>query len=299
MPKVYDAFCELFNRDFFQELVKALLKKYGLGADIPYSSLFSGANRTLATENKSCNCDRTMKADERGCELCDPIEVVLSSELIRLNRNKAEHLHNKREITDLQTIKLQIYFESRRKISLDRGTELKLYATFFHILGCNDLLWEKQPESIADLWENYPFSNSNERLKSTIEKLLQNNHGWGKEGNYVDDQDRILGLERALKLNPVITIYGEGGLGKTELVYQTLKRMLTEASIEFDELIPYTFKSNKSDLQDNDKGSGQGEWDWSIRFASWRKKAIKPNWLANRSRHTVIDCYLSEQICRK
>ena len=26
MPKVYDAFCELFNRDFFQELVKALLK---------------------------------------------------------------------------------------------------------------------------------------------------------------------------------------------------------------------------------------------------------------------------------
>ena len=204
-----------------------------------------------------------MKADERGCELCDPIEVVLSSELIRLNRNKAEHLHNKREITDLQTIKLQIYFASRRKISLDRGTELKLYATFFHILGCNDLLWEKQPESIADLWENYPFSNSNERLKSTIEKLLQNNHGWGKEGNYVDDQDRILGLERALKLNPVITIYGEGGLGKTELVYQTLKRMLTEASIEFDELIPYTFKSNKSDSPDNDKPSGQGEWDWT------------------------------------
>ena len=263
MPKVYDAFCQLFNRDFFQELVKALLKEYGAGVDIPYSSLFSGANRTLATENKSCNCDRTMKADERGCELCDPIEVVLSSELIRLNRNKAEHLHNKREMTDLQTIKLQIFFASRRKISLDRGTELKLYATFFHILGCNDLLWEKQPESIADLWENYPFSNSNERLKSTIEMLLQNNHGWGKEGNYVDDQDRILGLERALKLNPVITIYGEGGLGKTELVYQTLKRMLNEASIEFDELIPYTFKSNKSDSPDNDKPSGQGEWDWT------------------------------------
>ena len=111
--------------------------------------------------------------------------------------------------------------------------------------------------------KNYPFSNSNERLKSTIEMLPQNNHGWGKEGNCVDDQDRILGLERALKLNPVITIYGEGGLGKTELVYQTLKRMLTEASIEFDELIPYTFKSNKSDSPDNDKPSGQGEWDWT------------------------------------
>ena len=50
-----------------------------------------------------------MKADERGCELCDPIEVVLSSELIRLNRNKAEHLHNKREITDLQTIIADIF----------------------------------------------------------------------------------------------------------------------------------------------------------------------------------------------
>ena len=50
MPKVYDAFCQLFNRDFFQELVKALLKEYGLGVDIPYSTLFSGATRTLATE---------------------------------------------------------------------------------------------------------------------------------------------------------------------------------------------------------------------------------------------------------
>ena len=259
--KVYDAFCQLFNRDFFQELVKALLKEYGLGVDIPYSSLFSGANRTLATENKSCNCDRTMKADERGCELCDPIEVVLSSELIRLNRNKAEHLHNKREITDLQTIKLQIYFASRRKISLDQGTELKLYATFFHILGCNDLLWEKPPKSIADLWENYPFSNSNERLKSTIEKLLQNNHGWAKEGNYVDDQDRIASLERALNLVPIITIYGEGGLGKTELVYQTLSRMLGKSSINFEELIPYTFKTNRLVGQDGSKTIGQGEFD--------------------------------------
>ncbi len=259
--QVYDAFCELFNRDFFRELIKALLKKYAAGVDIPYTSLFSGANRTLATESKSCNCDRTMKADERGCELCDPIEVVLSSELIRLNRNKAEHLHNKREITDLQTIKLQIFFASRRKISLDRGTELKLYATFFHILGCNDLLWEKPPESIADLWENYPFSNSNERLKSTIQKLLQNNHGWAKEGNYVDDQDRIASLERALNLVPVITIYGEGGLGKTELVYQTLSRMLEKSSIDFDELIPYTFKTNRLVGQDGSKTIGQGEFD--------------------------------------
>jgi hypothetical protein len=260
--QVYDAFCQLFNRDFFQELIKALLKEYGAGADIPYTSLFSGANRTLATENKSCNCDKTMKADERGCELCDPIEVVLSSELIRLNRNKAEHLHNKqRQITDLQTIKLQIFFASRRKISLDRGIELKLYATFFHFLGCNDLLWEKPPDSIADLWRNYPFSNSNERLKSTIQKLLQNNHGWAKEGNYVDDQDRIVSLERALNLVPVITIYGEGGLGKTELVYQTLSRMLEKSSIDFDELIPYTFKTNRLVGQDGSKTIGQGEFD--------------------------------------
>ena len=267
---VYDAFCELFNRDFFRELVNALFKEYGAGADIPYSSLFSGANRTLATENKSCNCDRTMKADERGCELCDPIEVVLSSELIRLNRNKAEHLHHKREITDLQTIKLKTHFASRRKISLDRGIELKLYATFFHILGCNDLLWEKPPDSITDLWENYPFSNNNERLKATIEKLLQNNHGWGKrsdedgKGNYVDEQDRIASLEMALNLGPIITIYGEGGLGKTELVYQTLSRMLNKASIEFEELIPYTFKSNRLDSHDSTKAIGQGEWDPSL-----------------------------------
>ena len=74
-----------------------------------------------------------MKADERGCELCDPIEVVLSSEkLIRLSGNKTEHLHNQREITDLQTTKADI-FRIEEENFLDRGTELRLYATFFHI----------------------------------------------------------------------------------------------------------------------------------------------------------------------
>ena len=62
-------------------------------------------------------------------------------------------------------------------------------------------------------------------MKKTIEELLDNNKGWGRE-NYVDNADRVEELKNNLRTSKIITIYGEGGLGKTELVYQTLKESL-------------------------------------------------------------------------
>lgn len=255
--RLYDYCCELFSYNFFQELVKALLTKYGEASDYESFVIFSGANRTVAERNTLCDCDKDAEADVRGCEKCDPIEVLLSSEIIRLYRNKALYLKSEdlqKSRSESQLEKILIHFKNRKKISMKPGIELKLYATFFHILGCNEFLWEKSPRTIEEIWENYPVTNTTERLRETIDKLLQNNHGWGKEGNYVDYQGRMSRLENALSLGAIITIWGEGGLGKTELVYQTLSRMLKEEShLKFDELIPFTFKGSQGEF--NFRGS--------------------------------------------
>lgn len=261
-PKQYDYCCGLFSYKFFNEFVNALLRKYGEGSDYESFVIFSGANRTLAEGNAICNCDKNTDADARGCEKCDPIEVLLSSEIIRLYRNKALYLKSddlEIERSESQLEKILTHIKNRKKISLKTGVELKLYATFFHILGCNEFLWDKSPNSIEAIWENYPVTDSTERLKATIEKLLQNNHSWGKEGNYVDNQGRMTRLLNALSAGSIITIWGEGGLGKTELVYQTLSQMLKNKSIlKFDELIPFTFKGSQGEynyeFSDDDSG---------------------------------------------
>ena len=61
-------------------------------------------------------------------------------------------------------------------------------------------------------------------MKNTIQKLLSNNK-WGLN-NYIDEQDRERKLKQELRGTKIVTIYGEGGFGKTELVYQTLKGSL-------------------------------------------------------------------------
>ena len=261
-PRQYDYCCELFSYKFFNEFVNALLRKYGEGSDYESFVIFSGANRTLAEGNAICNCDKNTDADARGCEKCDPIEVLLSSEIIRLYRNKALYLKSddlEIERSESQLEKILTHIKNRKKISLKSGVELKLYATFFHILGCNEFLWDKSPNNIEAIWENYPVTDSTERLKATIEKLLQNNHSWGKEGNYVDNQGRMTRLLNALSAGSIITIWGEGGLGKTELVYQTLSQMLkNKSNLKFDELIPFTFKGSQGEynyeLSDDDSG---------------------------------------------
>jgi hypothetical protein len=250
--RLYDYCCELFSYNFFQELVKALLTKYGEASDYESFVIFSGANRTVAERNALCDCDKDAEADVRGCEKCDPIEVLLSSEIIRLYRNKALYLKSEdlqKSRSESQLEKILIHFKNRKKISMKPGIELKLYATFFHILGCNEFLWEKSPRTIEEIWENYPVTNTTERLRETIDNLLQNNHGWGKEGNYVDEQGRMMRLENALSASSIITIWGEGGLGKTELVYQTLSGMLKkESTLDFEELIPFTFKGSQGEF---------------------------------------------------
>ena len=164
---------------------------------------------------------------------------------------------------------MQDSLRSRVKIlsNLETLDHQKILATVIHILGLNAYVWETPPETIEDIWKNYPTEDPVEQMKNTIDSLLDNNKGWGKGDNYVDDQRRVSDLKRDLRGTKIVTIYGEGGLGKTELVYQTLRESITDEnqSLRYDYLLPFTFK-----------GEQQGEF--SITDPGFRTVANQSGW---------------------
>ena len=89
---------------------------------------------------------------------------------------------------------------------------------------------------------NFPTDVSKNDMQETL-KLLKQNSTFGQE-NYVDLKGRKNYLIRELKNGKIVTIHGEGGLGKTELVYQSLDEIVESGDFKFDCLVAHTFKNN-------------------------------------------------------
>ena len=266
-----DVACSLFHEAWFTALMKGILKENKVDATV--EELFSGGNRTYANEHSLCGCDLlNQPAYERGCEKCDPIHVLFSSEVIRIHRNGNEHVYSWKT-NDPKGIgtkeKIRESFKHRQEtlVKIDPLEHQKILATMLHVFGMNELVWEKPPESIRDIWENYPIEDPLQLMKNTIQKLLSNNNKWDLKKKYIDDQGRKQKLQQELRGTKIVTIYGEGGFGKTELVYQTLKTSLEgeNQSLRFDELLPFTFK-----------GTQQGEY--SVESPGYRTDANQEGW---------------------
>jgi len=272
-----DKICDLFDMQWFHPLMNHIFSSHKM-PHIKSENLFSGNTRTKAFKGKLCDCSIRLNdspAHERGCKICDPIEYPFSSETIRINRNgatKSEHRQIFRDTTDERMVKsfekISASFESSSEIiqQITPLQHLKIVATLCHLIGLNNEIWDELPSSIEDIWNNYPTEDPVERMKKTIDELLDNNKGWGQK-NYVDEVGRVKKLKDLLRQMKIVTIHGEGGFGKTELVYQTLKESITDENqtLRYDYLLPFTFKGEK-----------QGEFD--ITSPNFRTKANQKGW---------------------
>ena len=138
----------------------------------------------------------------------------------------------------------------------------KILATIYFILGAQKIHYESPPASIDQLWSSENQDTSIDEVKSVLDDLLSG-RTWTE---YVDQQERKSGLIKELKNGKIVTIYGEGGTGKTELVYQALHDIINQVSLRFDVLLPITFKNDE-----------QGEFTDSgkivnVEMPGWKKK---------------------------
>jgi hypothetical protein len=282
--EVVEAACAMFELEWFKPLMRKIFSEYNVKVDV--DDVFSGSNRRIACGNMDacpqCQLPLNSESFRKGCELCDPIHTLYSSSTIHLHRNGRTHkdifFQTRDERSILQREKIHHSFRNRAPVLSQISTlqHQKIVATVFHILGMNDLLWEDPPISIPDIWENHPNEDPVAQMKKTIEELLDNNKGWGRE-NYVDYSNRVADLVDNLRASKIITIYGEGGLGKTELVYQTLKKSLDDVNqtLRYDYLLPFTFK-----------GKLQGEFD--ITSPNFRSEANQKGWKAVPEFFTMV-----------
>ena len=267
--KLLDVICSLFQEPWFTDLMKGILKENKVDATV--EDLFSGGNRTYANKNSLCGCDLLHQpAHKRGCEKCDPLHVLFSSEVIRIHRNGEEHMESWKRNDSLSKgtrQKIRESFKHRQEtlVKIHPLEHQKILATILHVFGMNDLVWEIPPESVRDIWQNYPTEDPLQLMKNTIQKLLSNNNKWGVK--YIDNNGRKDQLKQELRGTKIVTIHGEGGFGKTELVYQTLKNSLEDENqtLRFDELLPFTFKGTK-----------QGEY--SVESPDYRTDANQEGW---------------------
>ena len=276
--------CALFELEWFKPLMRNIFSKYNVTVDV--DDVFSGLNRRLACDGKKecpqCKLPLESEAFRRGCDLCDPIHTLYSPSTIHLHHTGRKHTDIFFQMKDEKSIhqreKIYESFRIRAPILSQISTlqHQKIVATVFHLLGMNGLLWEVAPKSITDIWEKHPNEDPVAQMKKTIEELLDNNKGWGRE-NYVDNADRVEELKNNLRTSKIITIYGEGGLGKTELVYQTLKESLDDENqtLRYDYLLPFTFK-----------GKLQGEFD--ITSPNFRSEANQKGWKAVPEFFTMV-----------
>ena len=253
----------LLKLSFFEPLMKGLFRKYQLDEQY-FEQLFSSARRPWP---QSCDCDwgEQGEKDPESCSSCSAHTAFFSHSSIILHRNFSEHanqllLSNNRKALE-ESFKNSQFIWSKIKTS----DMIKIAATIYHLLGFNDLLWDKASYTVEDIWENYPSTVSVDEMSETLNRLMSGRI-WK---DYVDLKGRKANLITELKNGKVITIYGEGATGKTELVYQSLDDIVNSGDFSFDYLLPFTFKGNQQG-ELNDEGeltevNHQG-WDAKSEF---------------------------------
>jgi len=228
----------LLSLSFFHPLLNGIFQSQNI--DVKSESLFSNFY-----ERQCSVCVKSalrLDHDWPACSLCSSHMFMFSPYSIQLMRNVKQH-QNKTSGVNQRAQILEHYernfglFKSISKLAI-----VKLISTMYHLVGASKWLWEEPPKSIAEIWDNFPIEVSKNDMQETL-KLLKQNSSFGQE-NYVDLKGRKNYLIRELKNGKIVTIHGEGGLGKTELVYQSLDEIVESGDFKFDCLVAHTFKNN-------------------------------------------------------
>jgi hypothetical protein len=260
--KLRSNFFKLFNIDFVHPFINGLLKRAKIG-EVKSENLFS-AQPNRKDAGCQCTTDMFKRGGDRGCARCDPLHVLLFPNIVRLHMNTERH---NSIFTDesVDCEKIFQHFEETRQHIPNTEILLRILAMVFHFAGMSGHkhIWEgdKKPNTLEKIWNEFPSEIPIRKQIKRVEQLLQNNHGWGKKENYVDQEERRSKLRDAIRMSPVVTIHGEGGLGKTELIYQNLHEMIREDGndLKFDYLFPYTFKGKLQGEFDPESPSGRTE----------------------------------------
>jgi len=220
--------------EFFRPLIEKLAEKYGITANFKF--LFEKRTGFFSSE-----------------------------QVITVRNVAAQHPNN--PLSEKDKLILETHAKSSKLVwdKLTPITVMKILSTFYHILGANMCVWKVPPKSIQDIWENFPENPTSSELSLTLDLLLSS-RSWT---DYVDYQDRKANLVNELKNGKIVTIYGEGATGKTELVYQALDELINTGAISFSHLLPITFKNDSqgeySDSGDIQKVNLKG-WDQKSKF---------------------------------
>ena len=212
---------------------------------------------------------RRMKKPKPACEICESHSYFISGQSIIDLRNLDEHLaRGEKNLEDLFERYYGNYHRNKAIIpQIPKELIFKIIATIIHVGGLNNWIWTEPPKTLNEIWTDFPHDKRND-LKKTLESLRQNTP-FAQE-NYVDRQGRKTRLIEELKGSKVVTIHGEGGLGKTELVYQSLENLVETGIFEFDYFLPFTFKNDEqgetSPSSNELKSANQSGWMPSSEF---------------------------------
>lgn len=205
----------LYKAVFFKKLMENLFERYEIG--LAYESLFTDSGLFSV---KSLIVLRNIAAVHANQEISQ--------------EDKIEILHCVTRIRETWQC-------------LNHSQAMRIISTLYYVLGCHDGIWAKPPESISDIWTNYPSEPTLSEMSTTLDKLLTA-RSWN---HYVDQQGRKENLITELKNGKIVTIYGEGATGKTELVYQALGDLVHTGQFRFEHLLPFTFKNdNQGEFSD-------------------------------------------------
>ena len=229
---------DLLSLAFFHPLLNGIFQSQNI--DAKSESLFSNfSNPYCSVCGKS---GPTKDHDRPACKSCSSHMFMFSPNSIQLMRNVKQHQNKTSGVN--QRAQILEHYEQNLGLfkSLSNLTIVKLISTMYHLVGASKWLWEVPPKSIQQIWDEFPTDVSKNDVQETL-KLLKQNSSFGQE-NYVDLKGRKNYLIRELKNGKIVTIHGEGGLGKTELVYQSLDEIVESGDFKFDCLVAHTFKNN-------------------------------------------------------
>ena len=229
---------DLLSLAFFHPLLNGIFQSQNI--DAKSESLFSNfSNPYCSVCGKS---GPTKDHDRPACKSCSSHMFMFSPNSIQLMRNVKQHQNKTSGVN--QRAQILEHYEQNLGLfkSLSNLTIVKLISTMYHLVGASKWLWEVPPKSIQQIWDEFPTDVSKNDMQETL-KLLKQNSSFGQE-NYVDLKGRKNYLIRELKNGKIVTIHGEGGLGKTELVYQSLDEIVESGDFKFDCLVAHTFKNN-------------------------------------------------------
>ena len=291
----------LLELSFFEPLMKGLFRKYQLGEQY-FEQLFSSTQRSRP---QPCDCDwgEWGEKDPEMCSSCSAHTAFFSHSSIILHRNFYEHANQQLLLNQKKGLKEAFINSQFIWREIKTSGMVKIAATIYHLLGCNNLLWDKASYTVEDIWENYPSTVSVDEMSETLNRLMSGR----KWQEYVDLQGRKKNLITELKNGKVITIHGEGATGKTELVYQSLDDIVNSGDFSFDYLLPFTFKGNQQgELSDEGELTNVNHQGWDAKseftqildvLSSKCSLAIRDGTDSNERFRRAADFLATQKVC--